>query len=238
MDVVNKESPEQIKRRVGLVSIDVALVLLAFFGSLFLVAFLIKSVFQEEMFVPDQSAFTYLGGFVSPGMNAVMEVITFLGSAEFLTPANLVLIAYAFFVEKDKWLGIKVTSIALTSLLLMASLKLYFGRPRPEIPLLEEAAGLSFPSGHAFMSFTFYGLLAYFLYREIKRSWLRVLAVAISIFLIFSIGLSRIYLRVHYLSDVLAGMSLGLIWLVVSLAILNRAEKREKKNRENRRLVQ
>ena len=237
METAKNETTEQIKRRVGILSLDVAVVLLAFFGSLFIVAFLIRSVFQEQMFGPDQSAFIYLEQFVSPHMNSFMKAITFLGSAEFLTPANLVLIAYAFFIEKDKWLGIKVTSIALTSLLLMFLLKLYFGRPRPEIPLLEEAAGLSFPSGHAFMSFTFYGLLAFFLYREIRRGWLRALSVTVSVLLIFMIGISRIYLRVHYLSDVIAGMCLGLIWLVVSLAVLNRVERREKKNKENRKLI-
>jgi undecaprenyl-diphosphatase len=223
-----KEKSERIKKRIGLMSLDMAIVLLSFFGSLFLVAFLVKAVFYEELFVPDQEAFAWLEQFVSPQMNSIMEVITYLGSAQFLTPDNLILMAFAFFVEKDRWLGIKVASIALTSLLLMFLLKLYFGRPRPEIPLLEAAAGLSFPSGHAFMSFTFYGLLAYFLYREIKRRWLRLLCVTVSVLLILLIGFSRIYLRVHYLSDVLAGMAVGVIWLTISLAVLNKLENRKK----------
>lgn len=223
-----EEAPEQIKKRIGLISLEMAIVLLAFLGSLILVAILVNAVFHREMFEPDQQAFIYLQNFVGPGMNSVMEVITFLGSAQFLTPANLLLIAFAFFIEKDKWLGIKVAAIALSSLLLMFALKLFFGRPRPDVPLLEAAAGLSFPSGHAFMSFTFYGLLAYFLYRELKRPWLKMVSVTISILFIFLIGLSRIYLRVHYLSDVLAGMSLGVIWLTISLAVLNKLENRKK----------
>ncbi len=223
-----EENTRQLKKKIGLISMDMIIVLVAFFGSLFLVAFLVNAVFYKELFGPDQRAFDFLERFVGPGMNSVMNVITFLGSAQFLTPANLVLIAFAFFIEKNKWLGIKVAAVALTSLLLMFSLKLYFGRPRPEIPLLEAAAGLSFPSGHAFMSFTFYGLLAYFLYSEIKRRWLRLTLVSISILLILLIGISRIYLRVHYLSDVLAGMSVGLIWLTISLFVLNKLEKRQK----------
>ena len=223
-----EENAEQIKKRIGLVSLDVAIVLVSFFGSLFLVAFLVRAVFYKEMFGPDHKAFAWLEQFVSPQMNSIMEVITFLGSAQFLTPANLILIAFAFFIEKDKWLGIKVASIALTSLVLMSTLKLYFGRPRPDIPLLEAAAGLSFPSGHALMSFTFYGLLAYFLNNEIKRRWLRILCVGLSVLLILFIGLSRIYLRVHYFSDVLAGMAVGVIWLTISLTILNKLESRKK----------
>lgn len=223
-----EEAPEQVKKRIGLISLEMAIVLLAFLGSLILVAILVNAVFHREMFEPDQQAFIYLQNFVGPGMNSVMEIITFLGSAQFLTPANLLLIAFAFFIEKDKWLGIKVAAIALSSLLLMFTLKLFFGRPRPEVPLLNAAAGLSFPSGHAFMSFTFYGLLAYLLYRELKRPWLKMVSVTISILFIFLIGLSRIYLRVHYLSDVLAGMSLGVIWLTISLAVLNKLESRKK----------
>jgi undecaprenyl-diphosphatase len=107
----------------------------------------------------------------------------------------------------------------------MFILKNLFGRQRPDIPLLREAAGLSFPSGHAFMSVTFYGLMIYIVWETIKRPWLKITLAVLLVLLIHIIGFSRIYLRVHYASDVIAGFATGFLWLVTSLWIMRRIEK-------------
>ncbi|MEO5984800.1 MAG: phosphatase PAP2 family protein, partial [Ferruginibacter sp.] len=118
-----------------------------------------------------------------------------------------------------------------SSLFMMFALKMFFNRPRPEIPLLGKVPGLSFPSGHAFMSFTFFGLLIYVINKQIETVWLRYLLIVLCLCIIVIIGLSRIYLRVHYASDVIAGLGIGLIWLVISLLVLNYTEKRTKEIR-------
>jgi len=132
---------------------------------------------------------------------------------------------------RDKWFGIKVTAVAFSSLFMMFALKMFFNRPRPEIPLLDKVAGLSFPSGHAFMSFAFFGLLIYVFHKQVKNIFLKYLLIVACFSIIIIIGLSRIYLRVHYASDVMAGMAIGLIWLVVSLTIINYIEKKKKKEK-------
>jgi undecaprenyl-diphosphatase len=91
--------------------------------------------------------------------------------------------------------------------------------------LLREAAGLSFPSGHALMSVTFYGLLIYIVWETVKKTWLKITLVVLLLLLIHIIGFSRIYLRVHYASDVMAGFATGFLWLVISLWIVRRIEK-------------
>jgi undecaprenyl-diphosphatase len=106
----------------------------------------------------------------------------------------------------------------------MLLLKRLFQRKRPLSPLLKAAKGLSFPSGHAIMSVTFYGLLVYMLQLSITDVFLKYLVTVLIVLLIGVIGYSRIYLRVHYTSDVIAGLLIGFLWLIISLSVLNGLE--------------
>jgi membrane-associated phospholipid phosphatase len=170
----------------------------------------------------DLAIFDRLQAFTNPGRNRFILFITFLGNHKFLVPANLTLIAYFLFIEKRSWSSIRVAAIALSSLGLMFLLKYLFRRKRPLSPLLQAVKGLSFPSGHALMSVTFYGLLIYILFQAMKGGPLLYVLTVILVVLILLIGFSRVYLRVHYASDVLAGFIIGLLWLWCSIAVLNR----------------
>lgn len=161
---------------------------------------------------------------IKPGVNSVnnriMVFITFLGKHQFLIPANLILIFYFIFITNQNWFSIRVITISISSLVLMLLLKQLFQRKRPLSPLLKAAKGLSFPSGHAIMAVTFYGLLIYILQHTIDVNWIRSLSTILIILLIFLIGFSRVYLRVHYASDVLGGFIIGSLWLLISLAVI------------------
>ncbi len=163
-----------------------------------------------------------------------MLFFTFLGKHQFLIPANILLIFYFLFGTHQNWFSIRVLTIALSSLVLMFLLKYLFQRKRPLSPLLKAAKGLSFPSGHAIMSVTFYGLLLYISWHSITRDWLRYPVAAGLIIVILLIGFSRIYLRVHYASDVLAGFIIGLLWLLISLSVMNSLEEYARTNRIER----
>jgi membrane-associated phospholipid phosphatase len=95
---------------------------------------------------------------------------------------------------------------------------------------LEPARGLSFPSGHAMSSLTFFGLIIYYVYRNVKDRNLKIALISVLTSVIFMIGLSRVYLRVHYASDVLAGFSAGIVWLFASIWILRKIELYSKRN--------
>lgn len=102
--------------------------------------------------------------------------------------------------------------------LLNALLKAIVQRPRPSaVTALIYAHGWSFPSGHAMMSATFYGMIAYLLVKRFPSWRVKVFFVTLACFMAFIIGFSRIYLQVHYLSDVLAGFTAGLFWLTVCI---------------------
>ena len=208
----------------ALLSVEMILIILLFFLSLYGFIYLVRRVFYLENTELDHRVFAYLANHVSETNNELMLFFSFIGSHNFLIPANLLLIFYFLFIRKHKWYSIKVPAIALSSLGLMFFLKGYFGRPRPLPPLLEEAAGLSFPSGHALNAVTFYGLLIYLLWKVIKNPAIKWAAGILLVLVILAIGFSRIYLRVHYTTDVIAGLCVGLIWLVLSLLLLKRIE--------------
>jgi undecaprenyl-diphosphatase len=209
----------------ALLSVELVITLVIFFAALVAFVWLVRRVFVVQRTGFDEKAFTFLGGHVNPIRTDVMEAVTFLGTHFFLIPANLVLIAWFLFVRRHKWYSIKVPAISISSLLLMFGLKDLFARARPLEPLLGPAGGYSFPSGHALMSTTFYGLLAYLAWRHIERPLVRYTVVVGLVLLVLFIGLSRIYLRVHYTSDVLAGLCLGIAWLIFSITTIRRIER-------------
>jgi membrane-associated phospholipid phosphatase len=212
-----------------LFSLEIVILLIIFCGALAAFIFIAQMIFKDNKTGFDLAAFNILAGFVSDINTNVMQVFTFLGTHTFLIPANLILIAWFLFVKKRRWYSINIPVISLSSLLLMFSLKYIFQRERPVTPLLQQAHGYSFPSGHALMSFTFYGLLIYLVWLNIKHIWLKWLLITTLSLLIFVIGLSRVYLRVHYASDVIAGYCIGLMWLLLSLWVLKKVERFSRK---------
>lgn len=198
--------------------------LLLFSVAIALLVFLLRKPLRKYKPV-DLAVFDKLEPLTGPRQNSVMLFITFLGKHQFLIPANLLLIFYFLFKGHQNWFSIRIGTIALSSLLLMFLLKYLFRRKRPLSPLVKAARGLSFPSGHAIMAVTFYGLLVYISLHTIEIAWLKYLLVFLLLLLIILIGGSRVYLRVHYASDVLAGFIIGLLWLLISLSVLKRIEQ-------------
>ncbi|MGZ8516427.1 MAG: phosphatase PAP2 family protein [Chitinophagaceae bacterium] len=219
-----------------LIIVETLLSLVLFSAAIAILVFLLRKLLRKYKPV-DLAVFDRLAPLVSPQKTKVMLFITFLGSHQFLIPANLLLIIYFLFAVHENWFSIRVVTIALSSLVLMILLKSLFQRPRPLSPLLKAAKGLSFPSGHAIMAVTFYGLLLYILLHTVDVDWLRYLLTILLVLLIIMIGYSRVYLRVHYASDVLAGFIIGFLWLMISLAVLNSIEGYARKSSSSQDLT-
>jgi membrane protein DedA with SNARE-associated domain/membrane-associated phospholipid phosphatase len=188
--------------------------LLAAAGGLWLFGGLAEDVLTGDPIVHfDRVLDAYLHARATPPLTTFFLIVTALGSIE--TIVLLGVVVAAFFAWRRRWLflGSWLAAVA-GSAVLNHLLKGLFERPRPyfEHPLLIETS-YSFPSGHAMESFVVYGMLAYFVILTL-RSWeSRVAVVFGAALLVVLIGFSRMYLGVHYLSDVLAGYAAGGVWL-------------------------
>ncbi len=220
-----KSGMDKLSGAVALLSTELLFVFIIFFISLAFLIVMIRLVFFQSQNAFDQKVFDYLLPYVTHTHTVIMQCITFFGSHYFLFPAWLLVFTWYFFIRKNKWFFIKLVTIALSNFLLLFGLKFLFNRTRPLIPLLKEVPGLSFPSGHAFMSLTFFGMIIYIIYRDVANKWLKWIAIIILVIIIFLIGLSRVYLRLHYASDVIAGFCFGVLSLTILIWLLGRIEK-------------
>jgi membrane-associated phospholipid phosphatase len=175
----------------------------------------------------DMYLFEHIKAFTSDANTHIMVFFSFLASQYFLIAANALLGLYFLVLRKDKWSCIRVVAISLSSYCVMSLLKLYFHRARPMHPVHNAASGYSFPSGHALSAMTFYGVLIYLVARHIRNRTVKWVLTILLAGMILLIGLSRVYLRVHYGTDVLAGYCFGFIWLMISLWGLNKLEHRQ-----------
>ena len=189
---------------------------------LFIVA---DMIFEDKNFSFDERVFTLIKPWVSPLHTSIMQVITFIGSQNFLLPANLILIGFYLFFKNNRSMAYKIATISITSVVAMFLMKFFLQRERPLVPLIAKVHGYSFPSGHTFTSVTFYGIIAYIIYKNVKSKILKWVLIGACIILIFFVGFSRVYLRLHYASDVIAAFCLGLIWLLLAKWFLVKTEE-------------
>ncbi|NEM98032.1 phosphatase PAP2 family protein [Pontibacter burrus] len=208
----------------ALLSVEAVLVWLAFFACMLLFIYMAQLVFIEKSTGLDEAMFRFAANHTSLETTRFMRVISFFASADYLMVVPpLVTLILAWF-RQLQWFALKVLVISLTSTILNQALKRLFERPRPETAMLEQS-GLSFPSGHAMIGGSFYGLLIYIVWRTVPNPFWRWLLTIVLTLLLLLIGYSRIYLNVHYATDVLAGYSAGILWLLFSIYFMRRLEK-------------
>lgn len=163
----------------------------------------------------------YITSFRSPELNKFFQFITDLGDLYAYIVATTLAAIFFFFKLKNKWFAIQLLAVLVLSALANIALKRAFGRARPTIEHLVVVKTLSYPSGHSMSAMAFYGFLTYLVFQIKMKSWLRAVLASIFIFLILAIGISRIYLGVHFPSDVAGGFIAGLIWVAFCIVLFN-----------------
>lgn len=159
---------------------------------------------------------------VSVSMTAIMKMITTLGSSIVIVAG---LISVAILIKDKKYFKIFVFATLLGSII-NNILKLIFHRPRPSNTMVLTAESTySFPSGHSMISMIFYGLIIYYVRKFVKKKWLRNLLTVILSVVILAVGITRIYLGVHYVTDVLAAYVFGAIYLICFIKVLEKYNK-------------
>jgi membrane-associated phospholipid phosphatase len=158
----------------------------------------------------------------TPAATTGFEVVTRLGSTAVLFAVAAVAAAYLARLGRRTDAAFVLLAFAGAEALTW-SLKAVFQRERPNFDdPIATASSFSFPSGHALVSFAVYGALAYVLLESLRSRRARAACVAGAAVLVTTIGFSRLYLGVHYLSDVLAGYAVALAWLLVIVTVRQR----------------
>ena len=192
-------------------------------AALALIFFLVWVVFLYGKSSFDQNTFDFITPHITETRTRIMLFISFLAKHSFLIPVIILMIAF-FVIRKNKWMAIRTAFVLISSLLLMSLLKRLIQRQRPPDPLVDGITNFSFPSGHAFMGVAFYGLMIWYASVYISNKSVRRMVI-ISLFLIIAaVGFSRIYLRVHYATDVIAGICIGFVWLDFCLWFIDKRE--------------
>jgi undecaprenyl-diphosphatase len=197
---------------------------------LFLIAAIVFGIIVHEVLGEkeddfDRAVFTFLAHHTNSHRTGFMEAVSFLASDYFLWPAYIVLAIWYVFVRKKKRVALNTIALGITGALLVFSLKKFFHRARPLDPLNGPALTYSFPSGHASLGFIFYGLLIYLAWESTLPKLYKYIASILLFLLAILIGLSRVYLRKHFATDVLAGFCVGFAWLTAALFVLNRMDR-------------
>jgi undecaprenyl-diphosphatase len=210
------------------ITMRILLTIVLFIASVSALGLIIHDVFSDNLTVIDTLVIEKVKKLHSPCMTTVMKFITFFGSSWFLVPAYCAIALYYYFIKKNKKLVFDILAVYITGRIVLLSAKYYFQRQRPEDTLIGHLASFSFPSGHSFSAFTFFGLLIY-VSSYYSLSFFQRLAV---IFLSFTaaclIAFSRVYLGVHFPSDVIAGFCLCIVWLIISFSVLNNIKLSDK----------
>ncbi len=173
----------------------------------------------------DTAVRNYIYGFRSGGLTVFFKAVTYLGNWQTVT---LICLLSLLAPRLRLSFGVPMSAAAILAAMLQKLLKVSFHRARPDLTLhLITQGGYSFPSGHSFTVLIFYGILIFLCRRYVKNKTAANLATALLSCLILAIGFSRIYLGVHYPTDVLGGWALGVCVLMLMISAVLFLQKRQ-----------
>jgi undecaprenyl-diphosphatase len=210
---------ERPSRITTLMEAGVLISLIAAVLLLFLFGWIANEMREGDTIKFDLAVRDWVHHFASPAMTRIMTAISLMGYNILIVELVIALAAFLFlrWRRAAAWLAVSMAG----ALALDQALKYAFHRPRPEPFFGAAPHSFSFPSGHALCSFCFYAVLAGLIAARTKSLFLRVAVGVAAAALIVAIGLSRIYLGMHYPSDVLAGYLAAAVW-VTTLLVLDR----------------
>lgn len=185
--------------------------------------FLVFAKIGEEMLEKEMTRFdavtgSWINTWKPDWLTGLMKWATAMGSAPFLIAAAVVVTGLGFLLRRRIKDTIVFNICVIGAFVLSETLKYSFHRHRPPFPWLTSATGYSFPSGHALLTMSLYGFLIYLVLRYSHKSAGRNLLIFVLLFLPLLTGISRIYLGVHYPSDVLAGWAVAIGWVGTCVA--------------------
>jgi len=172
-------------------------------------------LFNDNLSIFDNLIYKYISRFESDYLTIFFKFISFFCSTYFIIFLTVLIMIFSKNRKMSFYIGLNI----LLCFLLNQTIKILIARPRPiGINLIDEI-GYSFPSGHSMMGVAFYGFLAYLIYHKNISKKKKILYLGLFALLILLIGISRIYLGVHYASDVIGGYAISLAYLIIFIKL-------------------
>nr|WP_240527635.1 phosphatase PAP2 family protein [Bacillus cereus] len=186
-------------------------------------------VTKQKTVTFDSKVIAFIQGSESPVLTTIMKAFTTIGSTKTVAVLCLIVMFVLYKVLKRRSDCLLFIAAILGSNVLFISLKFLVQRERPSLHRLIEETGYSFPSGHSTIAFAFYGTVLFLLWRHVHVQWKRAILTVIAAMMVLSIGISRIYVGVHYPSDVLAGFLIAGFWITLVIGIYQKYEENTSK---------
>lgn len=195
---------------------EICIGIIAAIGSLYIFLKLTHKIIDKEIIYFDGLLMDFIYHLHSPFLTNIMKQITFFGGEIFIGSAIIITIILLV-IKRYRKDALIFSFVLFFGIVLNLILKGAFQRERPDFFALVTENTFSFPSGHSMNSFIFFMSLSYFIFHNTRNKNLGILLSILSGAVVLLIGISRIYLGVHYPSDVLGGYAAGLLWFVLVL---------------------
>lgn len=182
-------------------------------GSLIGFSIMALAINTHHILIFDKTVIAFVQGFETLPLTAIMKFFTFIGNTDSIMVIGIFVLFFLYKVLKSRSELVLITVVIIGTPILNRILKNFFERARPDFHRLVEIGGYSFPSGHAMNALAVYGIIAFLFWRHIPNRLGRTVLILMSSAFILMIGVSRIYLGVHYPSDIIAGYFASGFWL-------------------------
>jgi len=193
--------------------IILSLMLIAFFT----LGFMVKGSSEGILF--DVKVLELIHNGRNPQIFSIMKFISFIGSEKFLIPITAMIVAYTL-IKKNYYISKLLLISTLDSYILNFLLKLFFKRTRPVVYFLVNQGGYSYPSGHSMVTMTLYSTIAFLLAKKTEDSKKKILIHTIAFVMICLMGFSRLYLGVHWPTDVIGGYLAGYVFYCLTIELI------------------
>lgn len=189
-------------------------------------SYLAISIQNETIIDFDHTIISFVQSYETPSLTTFMTVMSWVGSATIVIPITLISLILLYFVWRRRAQALLFFIVIVGTVILNMTLKLYFHRERPDLNRIIEETGYSFPSGHTMMAFSLYIIIAFVTWRTVQTKVGAVMLTFFAAFMILAIAISRIYLGVHFPSDIIGGFLASGLWLALSIGVYQDIQRR------------